>query len=319
MTAHVLVTPPAAEPLSVAQCMTHGWIDGSNLEPAPGVFAVALASPAAAGSVNAGAHRYLATFTTADGETQAGEMSAPVTVADAAVNGQVVLTGIPVGGSAVTARKLYRTVANGTHFLLLATIADNTTATYTDNIADAALGAEAPAANTTQDWMLALFIRSARSAAERITRRALVTQTWDLMLDHFPSWHMVIPRPKTQSIVSITYVDTNGNTQTMDPATYHVDLASEPARITPAFGLIWPIARWQDNAVTVRFIAGYGTAADVPSGIKSWMLMRIKTLWDNRSSIEVGQRVTMIELPSEFVDGLLDDFTVTSFDWAWQP
>src|SRR6185312_4704952 len=100
---------PASEPITVDEVKRYCRIDGTNAEPAPGAIAgVALASPAAPGNVDNGAHRYLATFLTAVGETDAGVVSAPVTVADKTVNGQVQLSGIPVGGSAVTGRKIYR-------------------------------------------------------------------------------------------------------------------------------------------------------------------------------------------------------------------
>jgi uncharacterized phiE125 gp8 family phage protein len=312
VSALVQYAAPAEEPLTVAQVQAHCRIDASNQEPAPGVIAVALAT--AAGNVNAGAHRYLATFVTAAGETQAGTISAAVTTDGA--HGQVALSAIPIGGAMVTARKLYRTAAGGAVYLLLATIANNTATTYTDNIADASLGAQAPSVNTTEDWFLNLLIRSARIAAERITKRALVTQTWDLYLDRFPAWEQYIPLPKTQSVASVKYIDTNGAEQTLAADQYLVDTKSEPGRIAPAFGLIWPVTRWQTNAVTIRFTCGYGGAADVSDGIKNWMLMRIKTLWDNRSEISVDTRITLVELPPEFVDGLLDDYTVDSYCWA---
>lgn len=57
---------------------------------------------------------------------------------------QVALSSIPIGASAVTARKVYRTVAAGAQLKLLTTIADNTTTTYTDSTADASLGANVP-------------------------------------------------------------------------------------------------------------------------------------------------------------------------------
>jgi hypothetical protein len=44
----------------------------------------------------------------------------------------------------VNTRKIYRTVAGGSTFKLVTTIADNTTTTYTDNTADGSLGANAP-------------------------------------------------------------------------------------------------------------------------------------------------------------------------------
>ena len=61
---------------------------------------------------------------------------------------QVVVSDIPVGVAAVTGRKLYRTAANQAQLKLLTTLANNTATTYTDTAADAALGANAPAGDT---------------------------------------------------------------------------------------------------------------------------------------------------------------------------
>lgn len=47
-----------------------------------------------------------------------------------------------------TARKVYRTAANGSQLKLVATIADNTTTTFLDTVADGALGVNAPATDT---------------------------------------------------------------------------------------------------------------------------------------------------------------------------
>ena len=40
----------------------------------------------------------------------------------------------------MTSRKIYRTLGGGTIFKLVATLSDNTTTTYSDNIADGSLG-----------------------------------------------------------------------------------------------------------------------------------------------------------------------------------
>jgi len=225
------------------------------------------------------------------------------------------ILGHPIGGSLVTARKLYRTQANGSIFYLAATLANNTATTYTDNIADASLGAQAPTTNTTSDPEINAIIRTVRHAAEGYTRRALVTQTWDMKLDRFPCWTIHVPKPTLQSVVSITYVDTDGVTQTLAADQYLVDNSSTPARITPIFGGIWPITRYQNNAVTVRFIAGYGLAAAVPDGIKSWMIIRIKHLFDNPDAISIGSKGTISEMPRMLVDGMLDEYTVQDFTW----
>lgn len=312
----VVYTAPATEPLTLDEVKQFCRIDGTNAEPAPTAPTAALASPAAAGNVDDGAHRYLVTFVTADGETEAGVPSSAVTVADKSVNGRVALTAIPVGGAAVTSRKLYRTAAGGSTYLLLATIADNTTTSYTDNIADSALGAGAPATNTTGDPLLNLLIKAARQAAELELRRYLVTQTVDAYLDAFPCIDVrrldqehpyfaarEIRLPPLQSVTSITYTDGEGAEQTLDTSLYTVDAASIPARIVPAYGTTWPTTREQPNAVRVRFVAGYGAASAVPQCVKHWMLTRIKTTYDQRDQLREGGASL---LPTPFVDGLLD-------------
>jgi uncharacterized phiE125 gp8 family phage protein len=166
------------------------------------------------------------------------------------------------------------------------------------------------------DLLLPILIASTRAAAETITRRALMPQTWDLTLDRFPQWELVVPKSSLRSVTSISYVDSNGAPQVLDPAAYLVDSKSEPGRITPAFGLVWPITRWQTGAVTVRFVAGYADAASVPPCVKSWMLLRISTLWENRSEIVIENRITLVEIPASFVDGMLDPVRVDDFSWA---
>jgi hypothetical protein len=58
------------------------------------------------------------------------------------------LSGIALGPSGTTARKLYRTVAGGSQLKLLGTIYDNSTTTWTDSYADATLGSNIPTVNT---------------------------------------------------------------------------------------------------------------------------------------------------------------------------
>lgn len=61
---------------------------------------------------------------------------------------QVSVSVIAAGVSPTTSRKLYRTVVGGSQLKLVATIADNTTTTYTDSTADGSLGANMPTGDT---------------------------------------------------------------------------------------------------------------------------------------------------------------------------
>jgi len=105
---------------------------------APGACTATLVATGT-GNVTDGSHEYCITFVTATGETSIGTTSNSVTV-DAS-HKQIDLTSIPVSSSSsVTARKIYRTLAGGSIHFYLATISDNTTTVYTDNIADGSLG-----------------------------------------------------------------------------------------------------------------------------------------------------------------------------------
>lgn len=132
------------------------------------------------------------------------------------------------------------------------------------------------------------LVTAAREHVEEVTRRALITQTWELSLDDFPDGRRVhrpemirLPRSPVQSVDNIEYVDTGGVTQTLDVSRYRADLKSEPARITEAEGEYWPITDGVTNAVTITFKAGYGDAeSDVPQAIREAMKLHIELLYD---------------------------------------
>jgi len=166
-------------------------------------------------------------------------------------------------------------------------------------------------ATATDDTDIGVLIATARDMAETITRRAFVTQTWEYVLDGFPTGGIVLPLPPLQSVTSIKYIDTNGTQQTLDALLYAVDTDSEPGLVVPAYGESWPSTRDEVNAVRVRFVAGYGDAADVPAAIKTWIKMRVGTLYDNPQALVVGQ--TVMNVPRDFIDGLLDGYRVITF------
>lgn len=107
-------------------------------------IAPTVAINAAAGNLN-GAYKYRITFVKS-GETLGGIVSSTVSP----VSQQVDLTAIPLGLSGTTARKIYRTAAGGADGSqkLVATLSDNTTTTYTDNVADGGLGVAIPTVST---------------------------------------------------------------------------------------------------------------------------------------------------------------------------
>jgi len=100
------------------------------------------------------------------------------------------------------------------------------------------------------------MIAVVRERAEIITRRALITQTWEITLDWFHQ-DITLPFPPLQSVTSVKYIDTEGIEQTLSANDYIVDTDSEPARLVPAYGKEWPWTRRQPNAVRIRIVCGY--------------------------------------------------------------
>lgn len=89
-------------------------------------------APTAGGNVPTGSHRYKITFEYYDSEESNGSPASAVQAFTAGTQTGH-LSAIPIGGYGVTARNVYRDNNDGV-YLLLATIPDNTTTTYTDTL-----------------------------------------------------------------------------------------------------------------------------------------------------------------------------------------
>ena len=125
---------------------------------------------------------------------------------------------------------------------------------------------EIGSSDTTHDAHLQRLIAGAVRDVERVTRRALVTQTWRLSLGDFPE-RICLPRPPLQSVTSIQYVDEDGVTQTLSSSLYQVSTDESPGVIEPAYNQVWPATRASTlNAVTVTYVAGFGDGSSSVPG-----------------------------------------------------
>jgi uncharacterized phiE125 gp8 family phage protein len=161
------------------------------------------------------------------------------------------------------------------------------------------------------DALIQALIVAAREHVEHITRRALITQSWDLILDAFPAGEIVMPRPPLQSVTSITYRLQDGTAVTLDPANYVVDAKSEPGRVVLVPGKSWPSEElYPASSVVIRYTAGYGDPGAVPVAIKQAILLLVGHWYENREAAAVGH--TVIQLPMT-VDALLWPYRVWWF------
>lgn len=157
-----------------------------------------------------------------------------------------------------------------------------------------------------EDTLIESLISTACLTCEHIIGRALMPQTWELVLDAFPVNNDIeLMYPPVQSIVSVKYMDALTSTETtLATNQYSLDSDSEPGWIMPAIGVTWPATLDVANAVRIRFIAGYADATKVPKNIKHWILLTVANYYANRESFVTGSNVQ--DLKSNFYDGLLD-------------
>lgn len=161
---------------------------------------------------------------------------------------------------------------------------------------------------TAHDTFIASLVTAARKYVEDMLNRSLITTVWELTLDRFPYSAVEFPLPRSpiQSIGSITYVDGNGDSQTWASSNYTLSRYREPARLSLAYSKMWPEVRFQPNAVTVTFTAGYGDADDVPQPIKQAILLLIGHWFEHRSEVDAG---TLKQIPMA-VESLLNAYRV---------
>lgn len=119
------------------------------------------------------------------------------------------------------------------------------------------------------------LIRSATRVAEHDLGRVLMPQTWEAVHDGFCG-RLALGRWPVQSVQSVVYVDADGAPQTLDPGRYRLDVSEPRGFVCPATGTQWPQAARQPDAVRVRFVAGYESAAAVPANVVQWILLHVE-------------------------------------------
>lgn len=147
-----------------------------------------------------------------------------------------------------------------------------------------------------------ILIPTVRDRCEIETRRRLLTQTWDLILDAFPACDAIeIPHPPLVSVTYVKYYNTAGTLTTLTVNTdYKVQAPSGPragrGRVYLPFSVTWPATLAEPGAVLIRFVCGYGAAADVPPLLKQAMLLDLGTLYANREGV-ISNQWGSVELP----------------------
>lgn len=132
-----------------------------------------------------------------------------------------------------------------------------------------------------EDAMLARWLTSARTLVEQATGRALITQTWEYVLDRWPAGGVLeVPLPPLVSVTSITTYTSRHVAATMPTADYWVDSWNQPGRVALNDGAAWPTDLRAIAGIVIRYQCGYGASGDaVPTPLRDAILATVAARW----------------------------------------
>jgi len=160
------------------------------------------------------------------------------------------------------------------------------------------------------DTELTRLITAARKSVEAMLKRQLIHATYQWTMDYWPDYVFEIPQGPLSSVSSITYYDGNGVSQTWASTNYQVDTTTLYGTVTLANNATYPVLETgKKNAITVTFIAGYGSsAASVPENVKQAILVLAAHWFENPQSVttdtvnEVPQHIQWMLAPDQVVE-----------------
>ena len=147
------------------------------------------------------------------------------------------------------------------------------------------------------DTYIGTLITAAREWCEQYLDRTLVNTQWVMRFDSFPpdgTQDIELPRPPmsmagTTTAVSLTFTSETGGTQAYSTNSFRVDRNSTPGAVKTLYGQTWPPHLMDDNAVSVTWWAGYGSAgSSVPAAVRHAILMLVGILYEKRAAAESG-------------------------------
>lgn len=158
---------------------------------------------------------------------------------------------------------------------------------------------------TDDDADIQSFIDSAITEAQDITNRQFASATYEMYLSNFPRENFKFPKNPVQEIVSIEYMDINGEYQTIDSTSYYLFNEYEVGKII--FNTL-PIVTIKNHkqAIKITFKSGYGSK--FPADLRQWLKVRVSTLYEYREEIVIGTIVAK----TNHVDSVLQRYRIRS-------
>lgn len=161
-----------------------------------------------------------------------------------------------------------------------------------------------------EEPLIEQFGKAARKNIERVTGYQLVDATYEMRLEDFET--IKIPKKPFRSLTKIEYVDEDGTTQELGSDKYTVHEYDSPVEIE--FKSDLPKLDYREDTkypIIITFVAGYGTASDVPEDWKSAIGLTAMIYWMRDVPEDVGEEFNPLQLG--VVKSLLTDYRIGRF------
>lgn len=177
-----------------------------------------------------------------------------------------------------------------------------------------------------EDAYIGILLSAAASQVEIEIGRALITRTYNLLLDGWPSdssggeewWdgeregsivelltqgakrYIELPYPPISSVTHVKTYDDADVATVFAASNYYVDRTSMPGRIALRTSSAWPIPTRLTNGIEIQWVAGYGATGNVmPDQIKLAIMQLASHWYENREPVISGIIVADIPLTVE--------------------
>lgn len=154
------------------------------------------------------------------------------------------------------------------------------------------------------DALLLQKLEEAVEYAEGFTGLSFSIRTLEIALDGFPEEGVELPGSPVIEIVSLTYVDADGNPQEVDAADFTLDTHQMPNWLLPASGFTWPATSDVVNSVKVRYRAGHSSEGEadsdaeiLPARVRSAVLLHAAALYRDREGVAIPPGVHSLLRP----------------------
>ncbi|RWP19256.1 MAG: hypothetical protein EOR00_09110 [Mesorhizobium sp.] len=149
------------------------------------------------------------------------------------------------------------------------------------------------------DAQVSLLIASARNHVEKYCNTRFATQTVVVKCDCFGDMAR-LPEAPVQSVTSITYVDTDGATQTLATSVYDARSDGLESSIMLKYGQTWPAIQ-PKSRITVTAVVG---SAEVPAAVKHAILLFLAGGYEMRDNAAAAAWTTFDSLLSNHRRGI---------------